>query len=196
MNKTVFILAGGNDRESEDYGQRLWSEISKYNSNPKVLSCFFSSPEETWKQKAQDWENWFINGFGRSIAYDYAQYATFLDQVDSADVIYLHGGDTKLLFDALPDAEELKKHFAGKVVIGSSAGANVLSHYFWSSTRGVLGRGKGIVDVNIMVHYGAPDAGDYKRTPQDWKREEGELERIGKKAVTHLPEGQFIIVTI
>jgi hypothetical protein len=195
MTKTVFILAGGNDRKSPDYGRRLSEDIAKHITNPKILSCFFSWPEETWEQKAQDWKGWFSDNFTQPFTYDYAKADSLIDQIDVADVIYFHGGDTNLLFEKLPDTEDLKKHFKGKVIIGSSAGANMLSKYFWSSKRAVFGEGLGILDINVMVHYGALDHEGFKRTPEDWKREEAEFQkRIGDKKITYLPEGQFIVM--
>lgn len=195
MTKTIFILAGGNDRKSIDYGHSLSEEIAKHVSNPRILSCFFSWPEETWEQKAKDWNGWFLNHFTQPFTYDYARIDTFLDQIDSADVIYFHGGDTTLLLETLPGTEELKKHLDSKVVIGSSAGANMLSTYFWSSKRAIFGEGLDILDINVMVHYGTLDHEGFKRTPEDWQREEAEFqERIGDQKITHLPEGEFVVI--
>lgn len=195
MIKTVFILAGGNDRKTPDYGSRLSNEIVRYVAKPKILSCFFSSPEEIWEQKAKDWKSWFESNFTYSFTYDYAKRNTFLKQIDDADVIYFHGGDTKLLIESLPDTEQLKKHLRGKVIVGSSAGANMLSKYFWSSTRATFGEGRGVLDTNIMVHYGALEHEGRKRTPEDWHREEAELQqRIGGETITRLSEGHFLTV--
>jgi hypothetical protein len=198
MAKTVFILAGGNDRNVKDYGHRLSEEVAKYTTNPKILSCFFSSPKETWEEKAQDWKGWFSDNFTQSFTYDYAKLESLLGQIDAADVIYFHGGDTKLLFKNLPHTQMLKEHFKDKIIIGSSAGANMLSRYYWSSTRGVFGEGRDILDVNVMVHYGAPDASGRKRTLEDWKREETEFQkRIGNdQTVIHLPEGQSVTIEV
>jgi hypothetical protein len=192
---TIFILAGGNDRKFPDYGRRLDEEIAKHVTNPKILSCFFSQPEETWEQKAKDYKSWFSNNFTQPFTYDYARADSLLQQMDAADVVYFHGGDTQLLFEHLPPAEELKKHFQDKVIIGSSAGANMLSTYFWSSKRAAFGEGLGILDVNIMVHYGALDHDGFKRTTEDWQREEAEFQkRIGDRKITYLPEAQFIVI--
>lgn len=195
MTKTVYILAGGNDRKSENYGHRLSEEIAKHVTNPKLLSCFFSAQPEEWEQKAQDWKGWFSDHFTQPFIYDYAKYETLLEQIDTADVVYFHGGDTRLLFEHLPETQELKKHFKGKVIIGSSAGANMLSTHYWSSTRGGFNEGRAVLDINVMVHYHAPDASGHKRTPEDWEREEAEFqERLGNRAITPLPEGRFVVI--
>lgn len=195
MTKTVYILAGGNDRKVEDFGKRLNDEIAKHVSNPKILSCFFSAPPEAWEEKAEDWRNWFSAHLTQSFTYDYAKHKTFLEQIDTADVVFFHGGDTKLLLEKLPNVQTLREHFTGKVVIGSSAGANMLSTHYWSSTRGGTCAGLGILDVNVMVHYRSPDASGHKRTPEDWEREEAEFQKhIGDQEITYLREGQLVTI--
>lgn len=155
------------------------------------MSCFFSAPKEIWQEKARQRKEWFAHIFEGRLTYDYAKLDTFLDQVDAADIVYFHGGDTALLLSRLPDTEILKKHLAGKVVVGSSAGANMLSTNFWSSMRGVPGKGRGLVAANIMVHYGAPKTGEKVRTPQDWQAEEADFAKHVGGPVTRLAEGRF-----
>jgi peptidase S51-like protein len=191
---TTYILAGGNDRATEGYGERLGQEIAKRVSSPRILSCFFSWPVESWESKSHDWRSWFEKYFGEAITYDYAKKEMFLRQIDSADVIYLHGGTTQLLFDTLPPADSLKKHFEGKTVVGSSAGANILAKNYWSSKRAVPAHGLAIVDINIMVHYGTLGHEGTTRTPDDWIKEERDFQKfIGREVITRLPEGQFVV---
>lgn len=194
MAKTIYILAGGNDRQFADYAKKLGDEIAKHAARPKILSCFYSQPEETWREKAEDWHGWFADNFTQSFTYDYAKSDTLLEQIDTADVIYFHGGDTKLLLTRLPDTDTLRQHFGGKVVIGSSAGANMLSRHFWSSTRGVYGEGKGLLDLSVMVHYGATIVGGNERTPKEWKQQEEKFAVMVNMPIAHLPEGRFIVI--
>lgn len=194
MTQTIFILAGGNDKKSPDYGPQLSQQIAAYTTQPKILSCFFSSEEEGWAEKAVEWQDWFADNFTQPFTYDYARSDSLLAQIDAADIIYFHGGKTPLLCEKLPATQELKKHLRGKVVVGSSAGANMLSTYYWSSTRGGLCEGLAIVDANVMVHYRAADASGYKRTPEVWDQEEAEFQRrLGDGIITQLPEGQFVV---
>jgi len=194
MKSTIFLLAGGNDRGTHEYAKRLEEEITKHVTNPKILSCFFSHPEKDWAFWHETWQKWFSDNFKTSFTYDYAKKETFLDQVDAADVIYLHGGDTPLLLESLPDASILREHFKGKVVIGSSAGANALSQKYWSSSQAVPGKGLGVIDTNVMVHYGAPERDGRERTMHDWEREAADFQTyVGPGKITHLPEGQFVI---
>jgi hypothetical protein len=190
---TTYILAGGNDRSTPGYGERLAAEITKLKPNPHILSCFYAWPEAVWEDKAKTWHEWFEQNFGPRIGYDYASKDRFLSQIDTADVVYLHGGNTAMMLDALPDASQLKAHFEGKIVVGSSAGANVLSTNFWSSTKARPLRGLGLVKLNIMVHYGKLTHEKLARTSEDWRREEAEFAKfINGLNIVRLPEGQFI----
>jgi hypothetical protein len=191
---TTYILAGGNDRAAEGYGERLSTEIAKHLTNPKILSCFYSWPPETWEAKSHDWHDWFARYFGTDFQYDYARTDTFLEQIDAADVIYLHGGFTWLMFETLPSVDDLKRHFKGKVVVGGSAGANVLSKNYWSSSRAIPAHGLGIVDINVMVHYGTLNHDGKIRVPDDWVQETAAFQKfIGDDKITRLPEGQFVV---
>lgn len=99
------------------------------------------------------------------------------------------------MFKTMPSAEELRKHFNGKVIVASSAGANLLSKNYWSSKRAVPGRGRGVVDINCMVHFGQLNHEGRVRSPADWQNEEAEFQQcIGDgEQITHLPEGQFVV---
>lgn len=195
MKNTTFILAGGNDRTTDGYAKRLEAELIKHiPSRPKLLSCFFSAPENEWPIKYQNWKEWFTTSFSFEFDYDYAQKATFLQQIDEADIIYLHGGNTQLLSEALPDTDQFKAHLQGKVVVGSSAGANILSKNYWSSTKAVPRHGLGILDINIMVHYGTTNHEGRTRISEDWKKEEMEFRKfVDAGEIVHIPEGQFIV---
>jgi CobQ-like glutamine amidotransferase family enzyme len=86
----------------------------------------------------------------------------------------------------------------GKLVIGSSAGVNCLSEYFWSSTRGIAAKGLGILDINPMVHFGARTLGNSTivRSADDWLDEKRQFQdTIGADAaITCLPEATFVVV--
>lgn len=192
---TTYILAGGNDRATEGYGKRLADELTQHCSHPNILSCFFSAPEQEWPAKHAEWKKWFARNFTNGFSYSYAEKDTFLRQIDRADVIYLHGGNTQLLFDTFPSVEDFVRHVKGKIVVGGSAGANILSKKYWSSTRAVPCKGLGILDVNIMVHYGAAHHEGLTRTIEDWQREEAEFRAfVGDGEITRLPEGQFVVI--
>lgn len=194
MTKSIYILAGGYDRHYKDFGNRLYNELLRHTSDLKILSCFFSRPTDEWETNANDWHSWFTTQFKQPFTYDYARVDSFLTQVDTANVVFFHGGDTKLLMSTLPETEKLVRHLNGKIIIGSSAGANMLSRYYWSSTKSEFGEGRGIVDKSVMVHYGAENVGGKKRTAKDWAIEKELFANKSGLPITVIPEAEFIVI--
>lgn len=78
----------------------------------------------------------------------------FIEEVNRANVVYLSGGKTLKLLNALKEYPSFNEAISGKVVAGESAGMNVLSKYFYSRTEGGVFEGLGLVSVRVCPHYG------------------------------------------
>lgn len=195
---TKYILAGGNDLGIKDFPERLNKEIQNTKNEFSVLSCFFSRPESDWNEQSKIHESWFAKNLKGMKQYSYATERNFKDKAKIADIIYLHGGDTVLLSEKIKKQGDLKEIFKDKIVIGSSAGANILSTDYWSSSRAEHHKGLGILDINIMVHFGAKNHEGRKRNQKDWQAEEREFRKIiGKDAeIIKLPEGEFKVFEV
>lgn len=193
-----YILAGGNDRESENYGQALAAEIFKTHPKPvHILSCAFASPREEWEVKFNVREQWFKRAFGSKTQVAMASPGTFRRQVNEADVIYLHGGDEDLIAYRMRRFQNLTDLFAGKIIVGSSAGAGWLANTFWTCDWREVRQGSGLAPLNIIPHYGSSTYGkDDPRGPIDWQKANQALQAaIGSvQVVTPLHEGQFTVV--
>jgi hypothetical protein len=190
---TKYILAGGNDLGFSGYGMSLAEEVyTTVNRPAKILSCFFADPEP-WQGelRARDWIVWFRKCFGDETLYDYVRPDTMQSQMLATDVIYLHGGDNQTLVNRLISYPELSQWFEGKVVIGSSAGANFLAQHYWARSKQQVLKGAGILPRNVMVHYGTDDAGGPKT---DWQSVEEELTMLDGGRPLLLREGQFQVI--
>jgi peptidase E len=186
---TKYILAGGNDRGVAAYPVILKEELPDNLSDLCLLSCFFSIEENEWSAKAKDWKSWFFQNLGIS-HYTVADFDNFEVEIRKADIVYFHGGHSWLLLESLSKYKDLEQMLEDKVVIGSSAGANVLANNFWSSTFKKAGKGLAMVDVNIMVHYGVKEINRVIRTDKDWTTEEHEFSQLIRSSeILHLPEG-------
>lgn len=194
----TYILAGGNDLGSVDYGKNLAKEIEKIVAHPKILSCPFSRSETEWAQIVNEFEGWFRANFKTIESYDYAKPETFLNQALLADVIYFHGGFTPKLIEAVKNIPNLKQLFSDKIIVGSSAGANMLSKNYWSSTLRTPGKGLNFVDANIMVHYGATNLHNSTRTLADWNQDEAKFRDFinDDQAIMYIPEGKFEVIEV
>ena len=192
---TKYILAGGNDRSGSDYGPRFAAEVRRqFSGSVRLISCFFADPEDQWRHKASYWEPWFRTYLGDGLEYELASLEAFLEQAAAADVIYLHGGESNELIlermQALPDAA---KAFEGRIVVGSSAGANYLSSKFWTRSKRQTMDGAGLVPYGVMVHYGSVDGG-FGGGAVDWPDAERAMRTALGPGVELLkiPEGHLV----
>ncbi|SRR5258706_11725116 len=110
----------------------------------------------------------------------------FLDQMHEADIIYLGGGNDEIFkaFLSQIPLNILKKHFEGKVIAGSSAGANVLAMYYYTNDRQRVEEGLGILPIKTICHY----------TEEKESRLE-ELENYKEHLTSFaLPENYFVVI--
>lgn len=193
---TTYILAGGNDRSADPaYGDRLAVVVRNIVEKPVILSCFLSWPTDLQHEHWEDYVPWFKQKFGDVEVLEATQ-DNFYDLAKRADVIYLHGGRTKELLAHLPDFEKSKQAFEGKIVVGSSAGANYLSSHCISMSEGFnVVPGSGIVGQPVMVHYRTKQFEGTSYASTDWTRAESELSKLSEgRSIICLPEGSFAVI--
>jgi peptidase E len=196
MTSTLFVLAGGRDRLYEDYSINLGKLLQRWVDKPKVLSCFFAKDTEMWETAASEWEQWFRKCLGEDINYQFARPETFSEQLKWADVVYFHGGTTFLLKEILDTFPELSSQLKGKVVVGSSAGANVLAGTYYSPKRDKVGKGLGFVPFASVVHYGAEGDGEVSLDTARWQQviERTQAAKAVDETLLLLPEGTFTAI--
>jgi hypothetical protein len=192
MSKTIYILAGGSDLSHPDY----WDDLRKAlhpNEGTRLLSCMFSRDPDRWEDLFSRFKPHFLKAFGESTDLKLADIENFNQQAEWADVIYLHGGDLDMLRQNLPKPEALLKLFSGKIIIGSSAGAQLLSAQCWRCSKRRVDTGLGFTPLNVLVHYKSDFGSDDPRGPIDWSRARAELqEAVGTAEVACIREGQFV----
>lgn len=194
---TTYLLAGGCDSQYEAYGSKLAAEVRKLHHGPlRILSCPFASPRGDWERKFVSRKAWFHRFFGEHIGVHMAMPDNLEGQISAAHVVYLHGGDGVLLSHFLAPLGDPAKTFAGKIVVGSSAGANWLATTHWSGSWRTVRKGRGILPHAIMVHYGSRFFDDDPRGAIDWASAESELRAALPEGapITHIPEGAFITI--
>jgi peptidase E len=121
---------------------------------------------------------------------------TFSEQLKWADVVYFHGGTTFLLKEILDTFPELSSQLKGKVVVGSSAGANVLAGTYYSPKRDKVGKGLGFVPFASVVHYGAEGDGEVSLDTARWQQviERTQAAKAVDETLLLLPEGTFTAI--
>lgn len=192
---TTYILAGGCDGDYPEYMAQLSRVVHGMVSKPKILSCGFSGSDAQSQNRFPKRKKMFEDRFGSFESFTMATREGFIEEIRKSDVIYFHGGSTKPLFEAMKYYPDIEKEFAGKIVVGSSAGANYLSSYCFSPVANDIGQSGGIVDVAVVVHYGSSGFNEMTFEPGYWEQAAQLVrEASEKEEVLLLPEGTFAVI--
>lgn len=154
--KTKYILHGGfNPGQTEEDNNKFYGEILKDASEGAkiLLVCFAKDTERVPTATAKVIAEFNKNKWQKQLTFEIASEESFVEQVKSADVIYLHGGRTLKLLDTLKRFPNLKELFNGKTVAGESAGANVLAKFCYSPSADEAIEGLGILPIKVIPHY-------------------------------------------
>ena len=153
--KTKFILHGGYTSEENDLNQGYFAEMVKgVSDGGKILLVYFASKDEGVEEKYQkDSARLLSFAKDRTIHPVRATDKNFIEEVKSSDVIYLRGGDTQKLKTTLDKYPNFTEVIKGKVISGSSAGAYVLSKYYFTNSLNKVMEGYGCVPAKVVCHY-------------------------------------------
>ena len=151
---TKYILHGGFKPGAKQENDAFFSEILREAPKPaKVLLVYFAKESDrVEKNKLEDIEQFNKNKGDKILSFEVATEELFIEQVRNADIVYLHGGTTFKLLDSLKQFSDLASLFRGKIIVGDSAGANVLCAAFYSLKNGP-GEGFGLLLFKIICHY-------------------------------------------
>lgn len=154
---TKYILHGGHaGRQSPDNKKFFLEMVNGSSEKINVLVVLFAREKEIWNEKFEEDKRNFSSAspqkvFSFVLATD--KTSTFIEQIKHADVIYLKGGNTHWLQDRLAKIPDLKNLLSGKVIAGSSAGALVLSKYYYENDNDTYNEGLGILPIKTFCHY-------------------------------------------
>ena len=156
--KTKFILHGGaTGRKTEDNRKFFQAVINSVESNDvRILGIYFARPESRREESfAEDKE--IFNSLAASKKLDLQPAATekgkLIDQITNSDIIFIQGGRKGCLKETLAGLGNFRELITGKVVVGISAGANMLSQYYYSSVARGIREGQGILPIKTFCHY-------------------------------------------
>lgn len=157
--KTKFILHGGMTSQDSPHNDSFFTEFSKdLVDGSKVLYVAFARKSEEEQREVYERDKKMILAHThQSLVVEKAELEKFETQLEQADAVYVTGGTSKILKECLETCPNFSKLLAGKIYAGSSAGANVLSHYHTSAFAEGLQQGLGIIPICVMAHYGNPE---------------------------------------
>jgi peptidase E len=87
------------------------------------------------------------------LSFEIADESSLISQIQHADILYLMGGVSLKLLETLKPFDNLRQVLEGKIIVGESAGANVLSSYFYTPSADQVSPGLGFVPVKTIPHY-------------------------------------------
>jgi hypothetical protein len=190
---TKFILVGGYIQKAPDGGKAFCEELVKDFPAPvKILDCMFARREEVWNESFAGDKELFAkylptNSFDLKLA----EYEHFIEQVEWADAVFLRGGSSSELVDALKGQSGWTDYLEGKTVAGTSAGADALSTYYYGLDHLEMREGLGLLPVKVIPHFKS----DYHGWEFDWDRAYAALKAYKEDLPVHaLGEGQFEVL--
>lgn len=180
-----YILHGGATSLQSEDNRLYYREMVKGLHSPKVLLVYFARELDHYDDSAkQDTDN-----------FQWANQDDFIEQVQWADVIFFGGGTSYKLIEIIKNMNiDFVRLFEGKTVSGSSAGANMVSEWFYGHGAKEVGQGLGVLPITVYAHYKAPYGAKFWLSDEKTIEIEKELvERSGNSEIIYLPEQEFIV---
>lgn len=155
-----YLIHGGYYDEPLVTNDLYLSQLTTYpnNNGNKVLLIYFAHPQTKWvelfeKDKRRISELSSIS----NLEFKIAEESTITQDIMQSSYINIRGGDSFELLKVMFRVANIESLFQNKVVAGSSAGAYMLSKYFYSNDYRKLGTGLGLLNTKIYCHYSADD---------------------------------------
>ncbi len=156
--KTKFILHGGaTSRKTED-NRKFFLEIlnSVQSERVQILCIYFARPEHRREVSfEEDKEIFYSLDSPKILDLQQAKFdiEELIEQITHSDVIFIQGGMRGCLKERLGELGSFSELTIGKVVVGISAGANILSKYYHSNVAHGVREGLGILPIKTFCHY-------------------------------------------
>ena len=184
---TIFILHGGYTSTPVERNKVFYQEIVKrMPDNGKILFIYFAQDESKWSELLENDRQKIENcGIERKLRLELAKPSIRLsEQISAADCVYIRGGKDDKLRKELEKINVLEDLVRGKIVVGISAGANILSRYFYRNSTQQVEEGLRVLQIKVFCHYNP----DKKDKLEELKAYEENL------PVYTIPEADFIVI--
>lgn len=188
------ILMGGRPWVAADGGKRqVEVMLRSFRQQANLAFCLFAQDERDWAQ-TQRANIAMIEKFkGRTkVEYQTMTVEKFAGASAWADIIYIVGGSPPQLKAALQGQDRLAKAWDGKIIVGSSAGMDVLCAHFSYLQTGQILDGLGWIKASCIPHW--RDDGEDEQA-QSWAQAEL-VRRFPELPVLCVAEGDFCEVAV
>lgn len=185
-------LLGGEDVKKKDSKRINKKAFADAGKKPTILIFPWTARIEKKKYR-KPLKNYFKELGARKIIFAELSdsFKKIKKKIDSSDIIYLPGGETKFLVKRLKKIKKLLKNYKG-VIIGNSAGTLSLCRKYAvikgqdSRPKSTFESGLGLIDFRVSVHYGSPNL--------DCPSEDKDLKKLSKKVKIYaIPERSALV---
>jgi hypothetical protein len=186
---TKYVLAGGYPEKAKDGGHSLCQvAASDYGNDINIVICLFARPKHLWESLSEESKKFFRKNLDDRKCNFLVADSSFIDQIKESNILYISGGDYKLLIKKLNKFENWYKNLNSKTIIGSSASTDLLSTYNYDLEYFKCSDGLGLVPVKTFVHFKSPNY----RPPEGWSLAyENLLNYKDNLPIWKLREGEF-----
>lgn len=154
--KTTYILHGGESSRKTQNNEAFFRQILDCTNKEliKILCVYFARPEHRWQESFyEDRQSFEEQAHDKTLHIEMAERDEFEEQIKNADVIFINGGFKGFLKEALLSIKDLPAILQGKVIVGISAGANILAKYYYSQGAEDIREGIGLLPIKVFCHY-------------------------------------------
>lgn len=163
-----FLLHGGRVLDECVENRTYFRRIVDSLFCPRVLVVLFAKHPDRVEAAEQALLARFSQATDSVLDLQFASEDSLYSQMEWADVLYFHGGQSLRLVDRMrPHLDHLRTCCGGRVIAGESAGVNMLHQWFVSHSEGGLREGLGILPGAVICHHdGLGDASMPSGAPQ------------------------------
>lgn len=149
-----YILAGGHVHKAQDGGkafcEELMLDINK--KQIKILDCIFARPIDSWQESLEK-DRLFFSRFIKDFELKLADINKFIEQVKESDIIFFQGGTPFNIMSILNRNNNWIKELDGKILVGTSGGADAICKYYGVGKTGNVGDGLGLLPIKFIPHW-------------------------------------------
>jgi peptidase E len=154
---TKFILHGGATNLPVESNKKFFQEsVPDFDRKIRILIVYFARKIEDYPWMfEQDVDNFKMNSPKKDLELEIADAnpEKFRQQIKSADVLYVRGGNTLPLIEKLKEIPDFGELINGKIYAGSSAGMYAVSKYYYSNDGKPIEEGLGILQIKALAHW-------------------------------------------
>jgi peptidase E len=157
---TTFILHGGETTRDTSDNKLFFKYFTHFVEKDEIniLMCYFTKDKKIWDTRLETDREKIESQTTKKVILTLAETPKdLLMKLDSADVLYVAGGDPEPIESYLPQLKDLKDKLKGKVYLGCSMGAFIVSSQYVLSFEkqdiSEVHHGLGLLPISTLCHW-------------------------------------------